>query len=257
MKRITLLLAVAAVALTSVAYAASKKHHAPKMTCEEFAAQTPESQTRVAAFLDGYSKRGTKVEALSDVEVDRELDVLVVACKQEPKATLWDKIKAHMPGGKKKLKPVAMTCEDFLSLESDVQPEVAYWLDGYNRKTNTEVEASGEVDLERDIAVLVEVCKPTPKAPLWERIKSQLSLAPSLGTSFGGLLGLRGQLRPARHPGEARAVAKDQRGRGAGLELTRSPTPALARVVALALPPGCGEIRHVSRTPAGRNPPEW
>jgi hypothetical protein len=169
MKRIPLIVAMLVIALVSVAYA--KKHHAPKMTCAEFAAQTPEAQTRVTAFLDGMNSRGKSVAELDSVEVDRELDTLVVACQEEPKVTLWDKIKAKLPGGKKKVKPVAMTCEEFLSLSSDVQPEVAYWLDGYNRKGD---EAAGEVDLERDMAVLVEVCKPTPKASLWERIKTKL-----------------------------------------------------------------------------------
>lgn len=175
MKRFALILALvfASTGLALAAWAGAKKN-APKMTCEEFAAQTPEGQTRIAAFLDGYSKRGTKEDALADVEVDRVLDTLVVSCKQDPKATLWDKLKAHMPGGKKKVKPVKMTCEEFLALGSSEQPEVAYWLDGYNRKTGTDAQAMGEVDLERDVAILVQECKPAPKASLWSRIKAKL-----------------------------------------------------------------------------------
>lgn len=172
MKRISILVLVALVAGFALP-AAAKKKNAPKMTCEEFAAQTPEAQTRVAAYLDGYTKGGTEVTAADEVEVDRELDVLVVSCTQEPKATLWDKIKKHLPGGKKKVKPVAMTCEEFLSLSSDVQPEVAYWLAGYDAARNKAVAASGEVDLETDTAVLIEECKPTPKASLWERIQKK------------------------------------------------------------------------------------
>jgi hypothetical protein len=107
------------------------------------------------------------------VDVQRELDVLVVSCVQEPKVTFWDKVKMKLPGGEKKLKPVQMTCEEFPALSSDVQPEVAYWLHGYDRKAKTDVEAAGEVDLETDTAVLIEACKPTPKAPLWERIKEK------------------------------------------------------------------------------------
>jgi len=171
MKRIFVLVLVALVAGFALP-AAAKKKNAPKMTCEEFAAQTPEAQTRVAAYLDGYSKGKTYV-AEDDVEVDRELDVLVVSCTQEPKATLWDKIKAKMPGGKKKVKPVKMTCEEFLSLDSKIQPEVAYWLAGYNAAAKTDVAASGEVDLETDTAVLIQECKPAPKASLWEKIKKK------------------------------------------------------------------------------------
>ena len=107
------------------------------------------------------------------MEVDRELDMLVISCKQDPKVTLWDKIKAHMPGAKKKVKPVKMTCEEFLGLSSDIQPEVAYWLAGYNAAKKTDVAASGEVDLETDTAVLLQECKPAPKASLWEKIKKK------------------------------------------------------------------------------------
>jgi hypothetical protein len=174
MKRFVLAISIPALCLVAAAApAAAKKKDPTKITCEEFAAQTPEGQSRITAFLDGYSKRGKKVEEVGDVDVQRQLDVLVVSCVQSPKATFWDKVKMKLPGGKKKLKPVEMTCEDFLALGSDVQPEVAYWLDGYNRKTKTEVEAAGEVDLERDVAVLVESCKPTPKAPLWQRVKEK------------------------------------------------------------------------------------
>ena len=172
MQRYVLWLAVPAILLAGPAAHAAKKD-ATKMTCEEFAAQSPEGQARVTAFLDGYSKRGKQVDDIATVDVQRQLDVLVVSCKQDPKATLWDKIKAHMPGGKKKVtNPAKMTCEEFLALGSSVQPEVAYWLDGYSRKEN--VAASGEVDLERDTAVLVQECKPAPKESLWKRIKSKL-----------------------------------------------------------------------------------
>ena len=176
MNRFVISIATPALCLAVIAapaVASAKKKDPTKITCEEFAAQTPEGQSRITAYLDGYSKRGKKVEDVGDVDVQRELDVLVVSCVQSPKATFWDKLKAKLPGGKKKLKPVAMTCEEFLSLSSDVQPEVAYWLHGYNSKTRTDVNAAGEVDLETDTAVLIESCKPTPKAPLWERIKGK------------------------------------------------------------------------------------
>ena len=169
MKRHAIWLAVPALLLAGPAAYAAKKD-ATKMTCEEFASQSPEGQARVTAFLDGYSKRGTKVEDLESVDVQRELDVLVVSCKEEPKLTLWDKIKMKFPGGSKKIK-VPMTCEDYLALGSDVQPEAAYFLAGYDRASKTEVGAAGEVEMETDVAVLVQECKPTPKESLWAKIK--------------------------------------------------------------------------------------
>ena len=171
MKRTIILALAAVIGLALPAFAAKK--NAAKMTCEEFAAQTPEAQTRVAAFLDGYSKGGKEVAADSEVEVDRVLDTLVVSCQQDPKATVWDKIRAKMPGGNKRVKPVKMTCDEFLSLSKNVQPEVAYWLAGYNASRKTDVSTSGEIDLETDTAVLIQECKPAPKASLWEKIKKK------------------------------------------------------------------------------------
>jgi hypothetical protein len=169
MKTLPLFIALALLALPSGALAALKKDPT-KITCEEFAASTPESQSRVAAYLDGYSKGGKKLEELGELEVDRELDVLVVSCTQAPKLTLWQKLEMKIPGGKKRVK-IPMTCEEFLSLSSDVQPEAAYFLAGYDRASKTAVAAAGEIDLERDVAVLVEECKPAPKESLWARIK--------------------------------------------------------------------------------------
>src|SRR4030095_10736287 len=71
MKRTFVLVLVALVAAFALP-AAAKKKNAPKMTCEEFAAQTPEAQSRLTAYLDGYSKGGKQIAAESDVEVDRE-----------------------------------------------------------------------------------------------------------------------------------------------------------------------------------------
>jgi hypothetical protein len=100
MPRITLWLAVPILALAGVATAASKKHDPTTITCEEFAAQTPEGRSRVAAYLDGYSKSGKKVEEVGEVEVQRELDVLVVACRENPKATVWDRSRPTCPAAR-------------------------------------------------------------------------------------------------------------------------------------------------------------
>src|SRR5262245_53925682 len=137
MKKLMLALLVPALALAFSAEA--KKVDATKITCEEFAAQTPEDQEKITAFLHGYSKKGVAEDALGEVEVDRVLDVAAIGCVEQPKATLWDKFLAKIPGGKKLIKPVKMTCEEFMALGTDVQPEVAYFLDGYSRKDKTNV----------------------------------------------------------------------------------------------------------------------
>lgn len=169
MKRLVLWLSALLLVLAPAAFA-KPKQNVPKMTCEEFAAHSTQSQQRVAAYLDGYSKRGKPIEDVADVDVERDVDVLVVACKETPKLTLWDKIRAHLPGGKKKVKPVKMNCEEYLTYSSDTQGEVAYWLAGYH---GGEVDGADEVDVEHDVALLVEECKVAPKVSVWERIKKK------------------------------------------------------------------------------------
>jgi len=149
---------------------AGSKHDVPKMTCEEFAAHSSTSQVQVAAYLDGYSKRGKPVEDVDDVDVERDVDVLVVSCRENPKVTVWDKIRAKLPGGKKKVKAVKMNCVEYLSYTKNVQGEVAYWLAGYH---GTTVDGEDEVDVEHDVAVLVEECRIAPKESVWARIKKK------------------------------------------------------------------------------------
>jgi len=170
LRQLAVTLVVPLLTFALAAPASAGKKDPTKVTCAEFAASTPEGQERIAAYLDGYSKGGKKLAEVAELDVDRELNVLVVSCTQEPKLTLWQKFEMKMPGGKKRIK-IPMTCDEYLALSKDVQPEAAYYLAGYDRASKTEVGAAGEVDLEVDTAVLVESCKPTPKAPLWETIK--------------------------------------------------------------------------------------
>jgi hypothetical protein len=73
---------------------------------------------------------------------------------------------------KNHLKPIPMVCTDYISLSASVQPELYYYLEGYNRATRTQTDVAGEVDLEKDYAAFVEVCKQAPKESLWEKIKA-------------------------------------------------------------------------------------
>ena len=175
MTRTLLLLPVLAIGLTlSPAPAAAKKANLPKMTCEEFLGLSEDVQPRAVAWLDGYSKGGTlKEQDIGEVDVDRQMAVLVVACKEDPKKTLWDKVRAHLPGGKK-VKPTKMTCQEYVDLEQSVRPELVYWADGYAKGTKVKEDDVGEVDLERDVAVVYEDCKQAPKESLWAKIKKHV-----------------------------------------------------------------------------------
>jgi hypothetical protein len=164
---------VSAVAIAIAAFAptaGAKTVNPPKMTCEEFLALDEDIQPRAVAWLDGYSAAGKlKEQDVGEVEVDRQTEDLVVVCKQDPKVTFWDKLKAHFPGGKKKIKPTKMTCDEFVAVDDTVKPEAVYWAEGYNAGVKQEV--AGQIDFERDINVVIVDCKQAPKEPFWTKVK--------------------------------------------------------------------------------------
>jgi acid stress chaperone HdeA len=167
-----MLLAVVIGVAGAAGVAQAKKHNLPKMTCEEFLALGEDLQPRAVAWLDGYSKGGKlKEEDVGEVDVDRQVEVLVVSCKEDPKKTLWDKIQEKLPGGSKRVKPVKMTCEDFVALSETERPELYYFAKGYNRASKTKEDVSGEVDLEKDTAVVYQECKQAPKESFWTKVK--------------------------------------------------------------------------------------
>lgn len=169
-RRALLVFSVAIGLAASATSARAKTVNPPKMTCEEFLALGDKIQPRAVAWLDGYSAAGKlKEQEVGEVEVDRQTETLVVVCKQDPKVTFWDKLKAHLPGGKKKVKPTKMTCDEFVAIDDSVKPEAVYWADGYNAGVTHA--AVDQVDLERDIGVVVVDCKQAPKESFWTKVK--------------------------------------------------------------------------------------
>jgi hypothetical protein len=156
------------------ANALAKKTDPTKMTCEEYLSLSASEQPRAAAFLEGWS-HGKKQADLAEVGVDRDVTTLVASCTQAPKESLWRRFEQHVPVLKKHLKPIAMVCSDYVGLSATEQPELYYYLDGYDRATHTQDNVAGEVDLEKDYAAFVEVCKQAPKESLWAKIKARFS----------------------------------------------------------------------------------
>lgn len=172
MRRGTSLLSALAIGIAASALTVEAKTvNPPKMTCEEFLALSDSIQPRAVAWLDGYSAAGKlKEQEVGDVDVDRQTETLVVVCKQDPKLTFWDKLKAKFPGGSKKVKPTKMTCDEFVALDDSIKPEAVYWSAGYN--AGVKQEDVTQVDLERDIGVVVVDCKAAPKEPFWTKVKN-------------------------------------------------------------------------------------
>jgi hypothetical protein len=169
--RFSLAIALAAQA-GLVGDALAKKADPTKMTCEEYLSLSKSEQPRAAAFLEGWS-HGKKQVDLAEVGVDRDVTTLVASCTETPKESLWRRFEKHVPVLKNHLKPIPMVCEDYIGLSSSVQPELYYYLDGYDRATKTQDAVAGEIDLEKDYASFVEVCKQAPKESLWAKIKAR------------------------------------------------------------------------------------
>ena len=165
------LVAALALPFAGASDAAAKPADPTKMTCEEYLSLSKSEQPRAAAFLEGWS-HGKKQVEIGEVGVDRDVSTLVASCTEQPKESLWRRFEKHVPVLKNHLKPIPMVCTDYISLSASVQPELYYYLDGYNRATRTQTDVAGEVDLEKDYAAFVQVCKQAPKESLWEKIKA-------------------------------------------------------------------------------------
>jgi hypothetical protein len=151
------------------ASAALSKLDPRRTTCAEFLSLSADVQPRVVAWMDGYSRGRLEAQDVGVLDVDRQTDTLVVACQESPKVTFWDKVRAHLPGGSKQVKPADMTCEEFANLSQTQRPEVAYFVDGYNH--GVKEEDVGVVDFKRDVNTIVVACQPTPKESVWTKIK--------------------------------------------------------------------------------------
>jgi hypothetical protein len=56
-------------------------------------------------------------------------------------------------------------------MSKTARPELYYFAKGYNRGSKVKENVSGEVDLEKDVAVVVQECKQAPKESFWARVK--------------------------------------------------------------------------------------
>jgi hypothetical protein len=175
--------------VASIAAAKTAKIDPTRMTCEEFVALENGVKPDVIAYLQGYSEggKGTHPVAVA-VPAAAEVKYVETVCAEAPKESLWQRLRAKLPGGKQKVAdPTKMTCEEYLALEH-AKPEVANWLQGYTegQKTADRGEptagdrptggagAAEPAVLDHEVVQLTAVCREAPKKSLWERIKEKL-----------------------------------------------------------------------------------
>jgi HdeA/HdeB family len=168
-------LALIALAATACAMGAAKSTaSSPQMTCQEFLGVGEREKPLAVTWLDGYSKGGRlREEDVGEIDVDRQMTALIVACEQVPKQTLWDRIRADLPGGRK-VQPAKLTCQDFVAMTEPERREVVYWADGYDRAAHRKEGVFRAVELDRAAAVILVECQQAPRESLWARIKQHL-----------------------------------------------------------------------------------
>jgi acid stress chaperone HdeA len=70
----------------------------------------------------------------------------------------------------KAIKPMELTCEEFLSYDEVTRPQIVYWSAGLNGK------GKPEIDLDRTnslVPVLVEDCRQEPKTSYWTKMEEE------------------------------------------------------------------------------------
>jgi hypothetical protein len=73
----------------------------------------------------------------------------------------------------KAIKPMELTCEEFLSYDEVTRPQIVYWSEGMNGKGKPE---TAEIDVDRVnslVPVLVEDCRKEPQTSYWTKLKQE------------------------------------------------------------------------------------
>lgn len=73
----------------------------------------------------------------------------------------------------KAIKPMQLTCEEFLSYDEVTRPQIVYWSEGMNGKGKPE---TAVIDVEQTnnlVPVLVEECRKEPKTSYWTKLKQE------------------------------------------------------------------------------------
>lgn len=66
-----------------------------------------------------------------------------------------------------KVKPEKITCEEFLSIDENVQPSVVYWLQG----KSGDIDAIDVEEHQRPVAYVVTECYKEKTASVWDKVK--------------------------------------------------------------------------------------
>ena len=108
------------------------------------------------------------VTGLAMADTPTKADTTAMTSKNDAKETA--------PKTGKAVKPTEMTCEEFLSYDEVMRPQIVYLSEGLNRKGKPE-EAVIDVDrINSLVPVLIEDCKKAPQSSYWQKMKARFKM---------------------------------------------------------------------------------
>jgi len=73
----------------------------------------------------------------------------------------------------KTIKPMELTCEEFLSFDEVTRPQIVYWSEGLNGKGKPETAVIDVDQTNSLVPVLVEDCRKEPHTSYWTKLKQE------------------------------------------------------------------------------------
>jgi hypothetical protein len=98
--------------------------------------------------------------------------VLARSAIAEPPA-VTDKMAPVVVKPTKAIKPMELTCEEFLSYDEVTRPQIVYWSEGMNGNGKPETAVFDVERTNRLVPVLVEDCRKEPQSSYWTKLKQE------------------------------------------------------------------------------------
>jgi len=153
--------------LATNAHAEEKQYGIEQMTCQELATLPAQDQTGFVLFVEGHERARRAVSELGDLELGRAPEALRTECAKQPQAVAKSLLLKSLPAGRKRIRPGAITCQQFMALPASEQREIAAFADGYYDGNRAKPELFYEADYEEDVAEVLEPCQASPSASFW------------------------------------------------------------------------------------------
>jgi acid stress chaperone HdeA len=130
-------------------------------------------QRPATGFINIYprSNQGVPMKILALTAISLTTAVAVAARADTPATANNARAAAVQPA--KAIKPMELTCREFLSYDEVTRPQIVYWSEGMNRNGKPQ---DAVIDVERInslVPVLVDDCRKEPQTSYWKKMKEE------------------------------------------------------------------------------------